>query len=377
MPSRPHLLFTVNTDWFFLSHRLPLALAAKRSGMRVTVLAPDTGRSGEIRDHGLAFESLSLSRAGLGPLTEAKTVAYLARAYALHQPDVVHHVTPKPVIYGSLAARALRHRAVLNAVTGLGHVFSSRQAVLPAVVRSLYRAALAPPSWRATFQNDDDRELFVRLGMISPAQAVLIRGAGVDIERFTRAPEPSGDPVVLLASRMLQEKGVEEFVGAAQLLRREGLAARFVLVGAPDPGAPSSIPRAQLDGWSKSGIVEWWGHRNDMANVLRSCHVAVLPTFYREGLPKILLEAAASGRALVATNVPGCREIVIPGETGLLVPPRNALALARAIERLVCNPGLRSSMGARARHLAESSFSEEQVVSETLAVYADLLGRGW
>lgn len=376
----PRLLFVVNADWFFLSHRLPLALGARRAGLRVTVAAADTGNSGPIRDAGLDFVPLRISRDGTGVVSEFATLASLARLYHALAPDIIHHVTIKPVLYGSLAARTRPGTAVVNAISGLGYVFSSgegRTPVLRVMAEAGYRMALGGARTRTIFQNPEDRDQFVRKGLVRESSTLLIRGSGVDPERFRPLPVPEGPPVVMLASRMLWEKGVGEFVEAARRLRSAGIQARFVLAGGTDPGNPTSVQLEQLQAWNAEGVVEWWGHRGNMAEVLAQASLVVLPSYYKEGLPKVLLEAAASGRAMIASDIPGCREIVLPGRTGVLIPPRDPGALAVEVERLLADPALRARYGAAARALAESEFTEQHVVRQTLDLYRELLGPRW
>ena len=367
---RPHLLFVVNTDWFFLSHRLPIAREAVRRGWRVTVAAPDTGRLGELSAEGVGVVDLPLSRSGTNPVAEAPTVAFLARLYRRLQPDLIHHVTPKPVVYGSLAARAVPSVPVVNAVSGLGYAFIGKPAwhPLPLAVRRLYALALKRPRSFAVFQNDDDLAELSGAGLVDADRAVLIRGSGVDVERFAPAPEPPGPPVVLLPARVLRDKGAGEFVEAARALRPSG--ARFVLAGPLDPGNPAGVDRATVEGWVAAGDVEWWGPRSDMPDVYRQATVVALPS-YREGLPKALLEAGATARALVTTDVPGCRDVVADGETGLLVPARDAGALAAAVGRLLGDRALRD----RLRHAARAHVVAEHAVEHVVAAHFRLYER--
>lgn len=387
MISRPHdnefvdrdarlLLFVVNVDWFFLSHRLPIAVAARNAGLRVMVAAADTGRSSDIRAAGIDFVPLPFSRSGAGLLYELRSVALLYKLYKRLRPDLIHHVTIKPVIYGSIAARMLSSIPVVNAISGLGYVFSQREQArqLRHIALRLYRFALRHPHSKVIFQNPDDIQVFRRHRIVREDQIVLIRGSGVDCAVFQPAPKPDGEPIVVLASRMLWDKGVGEFVEAARMLRREGVKARFVLVGDSDEGNPTAVPRDQLQRWHNEGVVEWWGYRSDMNRVFSAAHIAVLPTFYPEGLPKVLLEAAASGLPMVATNIPGCREIVRHGINGILVEPKNTAQLAEAIKRLIFDKELREQYGRRAREIAVAEFSLDLVVRQHLDLYSELLG---
>lgn len=373
MDLAPHLVFVVNTDWFFLSHRLPVARAALDAGMRVTLVAPDCGHAHRVRAAGVDFEHLPLDRGGVDPRRDARTLLNLTRIYRRLRPDLVHHVTPKGVIYGSLAARAAGLPRVVNAVSGLGVAFGGERPALARLVAGLYRAALSHPGGRTIFQNPDDRDLFVSARLVRGASTVLIRGSGVDLARFSPRPEPSGPVTVAFASRLLRDKGVDDFVAMVRELRGRLADARFVLVGAPDPDNPTSVSEDQVRRWTEELGVEWWGHRADMHEVFAQVHLVVLPTRYREGLPKVLAEAAASGRAIVTTDVPGCREVVQHGVNGLCVPPGDGAALARAVSRLTQDHATRREMGARGRDLAERGLSLGAVVEQHMALYRELL----
>jgi len=372
------VVFVSNVDWFFLSHRLPLARAMSERGARVVVVAADTGKAAEVRAQGLEFVSIPLSRQGRNIASEIRTLAALLVVYRRLQPDLLHHITIKPILYGALAARFSRKTRVVNAITGLGWIFSreSPPTLLRRIVIRAYRAALNAPRSKTIFQNPEDRDELVKAGLVARDRTVLIRGAGVDCERFRPVPEPDGTPLVLLASRLLWEKGIAEFVGAARLLRERGVIARFVLVGSADDANPTALTHEELANISRDGLVEWWGSREDMPDVIAQATIVTLPTFYREGLPKILLEGAAGGRPLVATDIPGCREIVRNEINGLLIPTRDVVSLADALQRLLTDPLLRRKFGIRSREIAENEFSERIVVEETLRVYDTLLVEG-
>jgi len=370
----PRLLFVVNNAAFFASHRLCLGLGARDAGYDVHVAAAASPALEALRTHGFAVHAIPLHRRTHDPAREARTAVALVRLYRRLRPHVVHHVTVKPVLYGSIAARLAGVPAVVNAVSGLGYVFLARGALARArraVVLGAYGLAFGHPNLRVIFQNDDDAALFVDRGLLPPDRVVMIRGSGVDLDRFRPVMPPAGRPVVVLPARMLLDKGVAEFVAAARALRAAGVAARFVLVGEPDPGNPASVSRAQLDAWQAEGVVEWWGARSDMPDVLGASQIVCLPS-YREGMPKVLLEAAAAGRAAVTTDTPGCRDAVDDGVTGLLVPARDAGALAAAIRRLIEDASLRDRMGGAARRRAEALFGEELVVRRTLETYEAL-----
>ncbi len=375
---KPTLLFVVNVDWFFLSHRLPIALAAKKAGIHVVIAAGDTGKGDTIRQYGLDFLSMPMKRKLSGPISEIRALLSLVRIYHKLKPDLVHHVTMKPILYGSLAAWLTRRPAVVNAISGLGYAFSSHghARIRQWVAKNLYRWALHLPQSRTIFQNNDDLEEFCSSGLLPRKQAVLIRGSGVDCLRFRPTKQPESNLIVMLPSRMLWDKGVGEFVDAARTIRKEHPDVRFVLVGSPDEGNRLTVPLIKLNEWSQAGVVEWWGQKEDMVSTLSAAAVVVLPS-YREGLPKILLEAAASARPIVATDVPGCREIVRHRMNGLLVPPRDSAALATAIQTLLASPELRKQFGKASREIAVTEFSEDIVVKQILDLYQELMGNRW
>lgn len=375
MPAAPpRLLFLVTEDWYFCSHRLPLACAARDAGFDVAVATRVTAHGERIRAAGLRLIPLTLRRSGRNPWRELMSIAEITRLYRAEKPDIVHHVALKPVLYGSLAARIAAIPSVVNALAGMGYVFTSGKPsarLLRPLVTLAFRLLLKRGC--IILQNPDDRAVLLKAGVAFPEQITLIRGSGVDTAHFTPVPEPDAAvPLVVLPARMLWDKGVGEFVAAAHMLRDEGLAARFMLAGDRDPDNPAAIPAAQLETWRAAGIVEWHGRQEDMARLLAQSHIVCLPS-YREGLPKALLEAAASGRAIVATDVPGCREAVRHGVNGLLVPARDAAALADALRRLITDPALRREFGQRGREMAEKKFSVEKITAETLALYRKLL----
>jgi glycosyltransferase involved in cell wall biosynthesis len=365
------LVFVVNNPDFLVSHRLVLVRGARAAGYDVHAITPEGPGQRVLKEEGVETHSWMLDRKGQGPLVEARSVAALVRLYARLQPDIVHHVTIKPVLYGSAAARLLRRPAVVNAVSGFGYVFLASGAVAEVRRRAIaaaYRVALSTPRSVVVLQNDDDEADLRRAGALGSATVVKIRGSGVDLSRFHASPEPPGPPLVVLPARMLRDKGVEEFVEAARRVRARKPSVRFVLVGGLDPGNPAAVTRAELDTWTKEGVVEWWGHQTDMPGVFAQATVVCLPS-YREGMPKALLEAAAVGRALITTDAPGCRDAVDGGRAGLLVPVRDAAAIADAVLALVEDPSRRAILARSARLRAESHFDERAVLAEHLRVY--------
>jgi len=373
------ILYVVSPARFFLSHRLPLALAARDAGYDVHIAVPDEAEASLVEESGLPTHRIPLQRGRSGLSSDWRLLCSLRKLFRELRPDLVHLVTIKPILFGGLAAQLEGVPAVVAAVSGLGHVFIERgplAALRRTAVLAAYRVALAHSNKRVIFQNDDDRDLFVSRRTVAPSSAILLRGSGVDTKTFAPTLEPDcleGPPRVILPARMLREKGVGEFVAAAEQLRREGVAARCTLVGEADTANPSAIDATELKRWAESGVVEWWGHRSDMPNVYAQAHVVCLPS-YREGLSKTLLEAMACGRPIVTTDVPGCRDAVRDGVNGLLVPARDSATLAEALKRLVLNARLRAEMGARGREICEREFGIESVVARTLGIYRDLLG---
>lgn len=369
------LLVVCNDLDFFLLHRLPETLGALRAGYQVHVAIPSGPRAAEIGTHGFVFHPLALSRSGANPFRELQSLLALYRLFREVKPDLVYLMTIKPILYGGVAARLAGVRSVVAAVFGLGFVFtdmSLKTRLLRVVVSLLYKLAFSHRRLRVIFQNPTDRELLVDLGAVSRDKTVMIQGSGVDLRTYCFRPEPEGTPVVLMAARLLRDKGVLEFVEAAQLLKRTGIAARFLLAGEPDAGNPSSFSDAELDIWRRKSDVEFLGFRKDMPGLMAAAHVIVLPS-YREGLPRVLEEASACGRAVVTTDVPGCRDAIEPNVTGLLVPARSSTELAKAIRRLIEEPDLRKKMGEAGRLLAIRSYSGDSIVNAHLQIYQELI----
>ena len=371
---KPRLLIFVSEDWYFWSHRLPIAQAALEAGYDVALLTRVSAHGEQIIEQGIRLIPIEFSRSGKNPLGEWRTLLELVRVFRKEKPDILHCVAIKPVLYGSLAAKLTGIRRVVNAVAGLGHIFTAqnRNPAIKLIVVMAFRLLLRG-GCKVITQNPDDSKLLIDLKAVLPNQIVLIRGAGVDLEKFTPSKTPTGIPIVMFAARLLWEKGAREFVEAAKILQGQGVEARFVIVGAPDNENHSAIPQAQLDAWATEPNVECWGKRTEMHRVLSECEVFCLPSYYGEGVPKVLLEAAAAGKALVTTDMPGCREVVIPGVNGLQVEPRNPIALATAIRTLLSDRELCSRMGKESRALAESEFGVERVKKQTIALYAELL----
>lgn len=370
MPVVPKFLFVVTEDWYFVSHRLALACAVKAAGFDVAVATRCGEQAQRIKEAGIRVIPLELSRRGMHPLTVAREVLRLVALYRHERPVIIHHVALKPVVVGGLAARLVGIPLVVSAVAGMGFLYTGegRSPWVCWVIERMLPWLVG--NGIAIVQNPEDQRILQTMG-IAGDHLRLILGAGVDVVRFPFVPEPEGVPVVMLAARLLWDKGVAEFVAAARLLKSSGKRARFVLVGDPDPDNPASISDADSAAWQEEGVIEWWGHCDDMPATLCAATVVCLPS-YREGLPKVLLEAMACGRPCVTTDVPGCRDAVRHEDNGLLVQVRDVEALAAAIERLLVSPALRMKLGRRGRERAEQEFSQDLVIAQTLAVYREL-----
>ncbi len=374
---RPKLLFLVTEDWYFCSHRLPVARAARDAGFDIVVAARVRAHGERIGDEGFILRPLSWRRRGDGLLGAGRAVAEIARLYRAERPDIVHHIALKPVLFGGLARRLAFRRgpgmpAQVNSVMGLGSGFSSAgpRASLrrPILAAALGLAARGRSGWLVA-QNPEDAAALAALGA-APQRIALIRGSGVDIGHFAAMPDPAGGAVTIaLVSRMLRGKGVLDAAAAIHRLRARGLPVELVLAGPIDPDNPDSLTAAELTALAAETGIAWLGPVADVREVWRRAAIAVLPSTYGEGVPKALIEAASCGRPIVAADVPGCREIVRPGETGLLAPPRDVEALAEAIAALAGDPERRRAMGQAGRALVERDFAEAIVARQTLALY--------
>lgn len=375
------ILYTVTDDWYFLSHRLHVARAVREEGCEVLVVTSPGPRVPEILAEGFQHRPLRFHRTIKTQPLNLPVLTGLRHIYREESPDLVHHVSFLPVLLGTLAARSAGVPAIVNAITGLGHAFMEgglRRRTLRFIMERAYRIALARGDCLALFQNEEDRRRFLSDGLAREDASICIPGSGVDTDLFRPCERPAeGVPIILHASRMLWSKGVGSTVEACRLLRRREVQHRLVLAGRTHPSNPESIPEARLFGWQEEGVAEWIGHQEDMPRVLAAAHVVCLPTLYREGVPKVLLEAAASGRPIVTTDVPGCRDVVEDGVNGFVVPTREPRRLADALQVLLENDNLRLRMGAAGREKILSGFSKEIIVKHTLDCYAQLLPNRW
>jgi len=368
---RGRLLYFLTEDWFFCSHFLDRARAAQAFGFEVAVAARE-GKDGDfIRSLGFRYFPTGLQRRSTNPLTELRLLLRIVQIYREFRPDIVHQAGAKPILYGTLAAKLTGVSHILNAPIGMGYVFSSRDRkarLFRPILQSAYRLLVNPAGSRVVFENGDDLRTFVEWGAVRRDDAVLIRGAGVNLEACSPSLAENDVPVVVLTARMLEDKGVREFVGAAHMLYDRGVRARFIMVGGADSSNPTAIPESTLKEWNGQKGVEWWGWRDNIPSVLQQSDIACLPS-YREGLPKSLIEAAACGLPIVTTDTVGCREVVRDGRNGFLVPVRSVESLADALGKLIADRELRRRMGEESRRMAEEEFDTRRIAAETMAVY--------
>ena len=371
------ILLFANTAWYLYNFRLSLAQAIREAGAEVVMVSPHDPFGARLEDEGFRWIPAPMDRRSLNPLRELRLLGRLTAIYRREQPDLAHHFTLKCVVYGAVAARIAGVNASVGAVTGLGHVFCSdtpRARLLRPFVRMLVRHAMDMPRSGLIVQNPDDRALFLEHALIRPERLRVIRGSGVNTVKFTprASTSPSRPFRVLMATRMLWEKGVGEYMETARLLRPRYPRVEFLLAGGPDQGNPASVPESHLADWNRTNLVRCLGHVAKIDELLAEVDLVVLPS-YREGAPRILLETAAAGLPIVTTDVPGCREVVRHGVNGLLVPPRDAPALADAIASLIEHPERGRKMGLAGRNIALAEFDESIVIRRTLDVYRELM----
>jgi glycosyltransferase involved in cell wall biosynthesis len=373
------ILFLYADDAYFWRNRLGLACEMRDQGFDVVLMAPISNYRSEIEREGIRVIPWGLSRKSINPFREFSSFLQVLWVYKRERPDIVQHETLKAIVHGGMASRLGREIPSVNIICGLGAVFMRSDIKINVIRRVLLRVlstVFSSPNAEVVFQNDHDRRLFVDAGVVTSEQSQVSPGNGVRVERFTPQPEPEGVPIVLLPGRMLWEKGVGEFVAAARSLRERNVPARFVLVGARDPDNPGCIPEEELLSWERSETVEWWRDRADMPSVYAQSTLVCLPS-YGEGLPNVLTEAGASGRAVVTTNIPGCLQAVTDGENGLVVPVRDPESLAAAIRRLLEDRDLRRRLGTTGRRRAVQEFSHARIVSQMLGICRNLLDDKW
>ena len=372
------LIFFANTEWYLFNFRLGLAKYLRDRGAEVVMVSPSGPFGRKLEAEGFRWIPVPMARRSLNPLREAWLIWRLIRIYQTEKPDLAHHFTIKCVVYGGLAARLVGVRGIVGAVAGMGFVFASQQLLarlLRPIVRLLLRVAIGGENCRLILQNSDDCDAIVSSAIVDQNHIRLIPGSGVNTKRFApfiSKKEPDRPPKVLLAARLIWEKGIAEYVTAARELKEGGFKVEFLLAGEPDVGNPNSISAEQVNSWRKEGVIKPLGHVEDMAGLLREIDVVTLPSFYREGVPRTLIEAAAAGLPIVTTDMPGCRDVVDDGVNGFLVPARDSNALAIALRKVLEAPTLAARMGAAGRKKALAEFDESLVFERTLNVYREL-----
>ena len=369
---RKKILFIVNVDWFFVSHRLLIALKAIDEGYEVHLACRVTDEYDFLTSKGIVVHDLMMSRSGKSLFAEFDTCLKLYNVVKKIRPDVLHAVTVKPVLYGGAIARLLRIKSCVFSISGLGYVFSAKNLkakLLKFLVSLFYKISIDKDNHKVIFQNQNDLDQLVNLGAIKTENVVLIPGSGVDLSLYNVIGKPKDELAIVMASRLLKEKGVLEYVEAAKVIKEKYPDVEFYLAGEPDHENPNSITHKEMKVWAEGGYINLLGHVQDMPELLSKASIFVLPSFYGEGLPKALIEAAACGCPVVTTDHPGCRDAVIENETGLLVPVNNVAALVDAIVYLINDPEKRSQMGEAARCLAEKKFSVDLVVNKHMQIY--------
>lgn len=361
------VLYLVADDRYFYTHRLPLASKAQDQGYEVTVASPSQGSHLKIQHAGLNFYPIKFNRGGINPWREIKTLWAIYKLFHLLKPDIVHLVALKPVLYGTFVGLFTRIPLIVSAISGLGVIFSQNH-WLQKPVKIILKNLLCWKRVKVIVQNPDDA---AALQSLSPdIQVNLILGAGVNTSIFYPEPEPSGPITIVHVSRLLWTKGINEFVSAAQILKQKGHNFRFLLVGEPDLENANAVPKDVIQKWHQEKVIEWLGYCEDISNLYQNCHIAVLASYYREGIPKSLLEAAACGKPIITCDMPGCRIIVQDGMNGYLIPPRNNQALADKILDLALNSDRRLQFGGMSRTFVLESFNEDRICQQTLNLYA-------
>lgn len=373
------VIFFANTDWYLFNFRLALAKVLLRSGAEVVMVSPPGSYGRKLEAEGFRWIKVPMARRSLNPLREAWLLWRLIRVYQEERPDIVHHFTIKCVVYGGIAARLVGIHGIVGAVAGMGYIFSNDRLlsrILRPLIRVLMSAAQGGRNCRLILQNCDDRDAFISEKTVAPCSLRLIPGSGVDTTRFSPVSRPKDSHrarKVLLAARLVWEKGIAEYVAAARQFKREGRNVEFLLAGEPDEGNPNSVQATLVDKWHAEQIIKPLGHVGDIAALLSEIDVMVLPSFYREGVPRSLIEAASCGLPLVTTDTPGCRDLVKDGVNGFLVPARNSDALVCALRRILDDPDLGERLGAEGRKIVLEKFDEKLVFSQTLNVYRELV----
>lgn len=368
------LFIVINHDWFFLSHRQEIAVAAQKDGWDVTIVCCNTGKFEEIHSLGLKTINLPINATGMNLFEEWKTFSFLRRLYKKEKPDVVHHVGLKTILWGGLAAKITKVRGVVNAVSGLGVLFSGDKPSLTARgILAVMRFSNKREGVRVIFQNHEDEALLLNNHVTTPQNVVFIKGSGVDLNRFAYVPVPDTNPIrVMFTGRMVREKGVIILADAAEKLKNdyEGKVV-FLLCGKLSDN-PKAINKEDMESLCDGEYIQWLGHRDDVKELLGLCHIVAFPSYYREGVPKSLIEATAIGRPIITCNSIGCKDTVEDGVNGYLIPPKDSASLAEKLKLLFDNPDMRKKMGENSRKIAERDFSLEVVIKKHLETYDSL-----
>lgn len=369
------LFIVVNEDRFFLSHRLPVALAAKEKGYDVTVITKDTGQKSEVVNKGFRFIDMPINPTGMNPIEEGKTFHFLFNLYNREKPDIVHHVGLKDILWGSMAAKMAKIKGVVNAYSGLGGLFNGDKiSTTAAGILKLLKFTNSKNKVKTIFQNNDDLEIMLAHKVVLPEQVYFTKGSGIDLEEFIYSEPPESDKIqIIFTGRLVKEKGVYDLIEAANILKGEYQdKIKFILCGRLTPnksGVNEDYLKLNCDG----NYISWLGERNDIKRLLKNSHIMVFPSYYREGIPKSLIEACAIGRPIVTCNSVGCKDVVEDGKNGILIPPKNPVVLAAAIKKLINDEALRSKMGKCAREKAEREFSISRVIETHLEIYDSLI----
>jgi glycosyltransferase involved in cell wall biosynthesis len=366
------ILFIVNVDWFFISHRLPLAIEALTKGYEVHIACGISDKKEYLENLGLKVHPLNISRSGTGIKGELKAFVEVYKILKKITPDIAHFVTIKPVLYGGIASRFLGSFRKVFAISGLGFVFVAqtiKAKIVRIIVKSMYKIALGGKNSHVIVQNPEDKKVILSFNVTDNENITLIKGSGVDLEQYTYKISENNVPKIVMASRLLKEKGVFEFVTAAEILENKNLKVEFELYGEIDEGNPNSLTKNDLDRISKISNLKIKGFSNNIKSVFQKSDIVVLPSYYGEGLPKVLIEAAACGRAIITTDMPGCKDTIIENKTGLFCKTKDAESLAFQIEKLILDKALRNSMGESGRVLAEKEFDINKVVEKHFEIY--------
>ena len=376
------LVYVINHTAFFVSHRLPLAIAAKKKGWDVLLITGQEGskvmgKSAEekLRIHDINHKRVAFTTIGLNPFREILGLIQIFFIVKKYRPDVMHTASPKGNLYGGIIARISGVKGLVVAISGMGFLFTGKSGILKRIAGKIYvkfiSIVYSHPNIKIIVQNHDDSDLLINSGIVDKSNVTLIPGSGVELDRYLNISEEESQNLVILPARMLKDKGVLEFVEAVKILKHRGINWQFILVGAADYLNPTSVPREKIEGWVNDGIIDWWGHQEDMFEAYSQAGIVCLPS-YREGMPKTLLEAAAAGRAVVTTNVTGCREAILPGKTGLLVNARDSSGLADALEILIRNPKKRLDFGRAGRKLAIEKFDLKIITKDIMNIYSEI-----